>query len=1180
MKRRKNKPSIKQNKQVQLTSEQLRQLFFAKCKDRDHLHEWIQLFWGVNLPKSTVSRYSNCNPLDAVWNVYNACIWDMKGLDVLYIAPRAGGKCVLEGTLIPVKDYGLKKIEDVKVGCKIYSGFGWREVLETFDEGVKFGYGIKTVSGKEMVGSINHRVLGYDGVHQTWIHVSDLKVNDIVFGIDDDFNLTEEKVRETFTYTGHFYDLSVKGDHSYVSNGIISHNTLGVAITESMLLFHDRRGAIHIGAIEKQAKRAYSMFQSFLGRNKEILAPLVEKSVIEKTTLIVDNESVTLECLPCTVSACNGPHEAFCCMDELDTLSPEGLNAYKQISGIPVKHRLTGAPPVKVGISTRKSAYGLVQKQMDTAEQQGRLIKMWNQIDLTERCDVKRHGTQEVTVFVDQKRMHHIPKEEFDKLTEDKQKDYIAYPMTDGCLKCALASCCLCDLKHQDPEMTPDKSTMILSIDEVITKIRGADTDWVLAELMCLKPSTEGIVFKEFDKARHVVSWDKMWEKLTKEKPTVLVGEVEFIKELHRRKVPIFGALDWGWSAPSTFVAAAIDQEENVYVLRAFGLTKTNDPTFIHIVKTKYHRYYKVQMYYPDVANGSAVDLMKSAGLPVATKIDKSENLGVQVIKRCLNVPGTSEVKLLVAEETCSMLVHEFERYHYEKDGAGETIDGRFANEQNHCFVPGTLIDTELGLVPIENITPGLKVLTHDGTMREVEGVTVNQYDGDVITIKPNGGYKFTCTALHPILTQKFKRSTAIEGLRKLTGQLRPIGDTEWVLAEDIIVSEKNCKEQVRILSPRIRTKEKPYVYDQLEHFQNWDEKDGMVHPARIIKRSGIKVLTPRGSWSPRFIEVDEDLGFFLGWYIAEGSASVSSGQVGIVCHMREHYTVMPLIERLSKRFSFTWSVCKPSDGNRACFTISSSYFMKICRELGVKDKKHFHNWMLYQPHKVSLAILGGYFFGDGNITEGVMRANSVSKDVIEGVYLLLARFGYRVNQSSVKKDGINKPQRLISSNITDMNLFLAELFKNKDFEEIYQSKDIRLRTCNMPSCKSFITEEYVARTIKSAERTKYSGPVYNLHVKDNHTFCVNGIIVHNCLDPLRYMLVAQLGKAHFVVASDEMSVAKEEPLRAPDGSYYRPPNFYELAQENGISVLPPESKPFNRDNEDDDSSDGFMWGF
>ena len=159
MKRRKNKPSIKQNKQVQLTSEQLRQLFFAKCKDRDHLHEWIQLFWGVNLPKSTVSRYSNCNPLDAVWNVYNACIWDMKGLDVLYIAPRAGGKCVAKGTLIPIKNLGLRKIEDIKAGDEIYSGFAWKKVTDTFDEGIKLGYGVSTKNGCSVIGSVNHRVM-------------------------------------------------------------------------------------------------------------------------------------------------------------------------------------------------------------------------------------------------------------------------------------------------------------------------------------------------------------------------------------------------------------------------------------------------------------------------------------------------------------------------------------------------------------------------------------------------------------------------------------------------------------------------------------------------------------------------------------------------------------------------------------------------------------------------------------------------------------------------------------------------------------------------------------------------------------------------------------------------------------------------------------------------------------
>ena len=964
MRRNKSKPSIKSKKTAQLTSDQLRQLFFAKCKDREHIYEWIKLFWGVNLPKTTISRYSNCNPLDSVWEIYKACVWDKKGLDILYIAPRGGGKCSLKGTLVPIKNSGLRKIEDVKVGDELWSGFNWQKVLKTFDEGILDGVYLKTKNGLKLTGSVNHRVLIADkesGI--TWKHISDLTKDDFVacsgnadfalnqmefddgwligavvgdgsivdtiknkrvdfcsgdelvsfkykqiifnkfnkiprewqlssnsigyqvnssdliswiksyidgrlcyhkklktldhsdsflagflvgmfdtdgskdemtlankdlveqvshiltkFGVfnriidnrkkprysqfikrdityhsvhfisklpifllpignkREFFKLESDKRREQYRYpsyvvdffikelreiynlhngwmtrdgekkrvqipfidhlstrgdfiegkkihtwaqwshevglydlserlsiiadcyfqsvievgkeTGHFYDLSVEEDHSYTSNGIVSHNTLGVAITESALMFHDRRGAVHIGAIEKQAKRAYSYFQTFLQKNKEILSPLVEKSVIEKTTLIIDNEPVTLECLPCTMSSLNGPHEACCVMDELDTLSPEGLSAYKQINGIPVRHRLTGAPPVKIGISTRKSAYGLVQRQMDTALAQGRSIKIWNQIDLTERCEPSRHGTEEITLFVDQMRMHHVPQEEFEKLTEDKKKDYIAYQATDGCAKCPLFSVCLGDLKNQDPEMTAEKSTMITGINDLITRIKGADTDWVLAELMCLKPSTEGLVFKEFEKSRHVVSWNKMWEKLTKEIPTEEIDEVKFLKEIHKRKLPIYGGIDWGWSAPSTFIAAAVDQDDNVFVLRAFGLTKTNDPTFIHLVKTKFHRLYRIQMYYPDIANGSAVDLMKTAGLPVASKIDKSENLGVQVIKRLLNTPGTSEVKLFISDENCAMMVHEFERYHYEKDGAGETIDGKFAKEFDHTIDP------------------------------------------------------------------------------------------------------------------------------------------------------------------------------------------------------------------------------------------------------------------------------------------------------------------------------------------------------------------------------------------------------------------------------------------------------------------------------------------------------------
>lgn len=554
MKRRKDKPSVVQKGNAQLTPDQLRQIFFAPCASRDHVYEWIKLFWGVNLPGTTVSRYSTCNPLDSVWDIYNTCLHLKQGMDTLYIAPRGGGK------------------------------------------------------------------------------------------------------------------------------------TLGVAITESMLMFHDKRGVVHVGAIEKQSKRAYQYFQNFIAKNKDVLSPLVEKDTIEKTVLVVDNEQVSLECLPCTMAALNGPHEACIVMDELDTLSPEGRLAYKQINGIPVKHRLNGAPPVKIGISTRKSAYGLVQQQMDLAEDQGRKVKMWNQIDLMEKCEPSRHGTKPVKIYVNQERMHHIPQEEFDKLADNKKADYTAYDGTDGCLKCPLFSVCLGDAKKQDPKMTAASSTMIATIDDVIKKVKSADVDWVMAELMCMKPSVEGIVFKEFDKARHVVDYSHMWKVLTKEDPTGPVDEDTLVRELHKRQVPFYGGIDWGWTAPSTLTIAAIDQDDNVYVLKSFGVTKTNDPTFIHMIKSRFHRYYRVQMYYPDNANGSGVDLMKTAGLPVAAKVDKSENLGVQVIKRVMNIPGTTESKLMIAKEGCAQLIHELERYHYEKDAAGNSIDGKFAKEYDHAI--------------------------------------------------------------------------------------------------------------------------------------------------------------------------------------------------------------------------------------------------------------------------------------------------------------------------------------------------------------------------------------------------------------------------------------------------------------------------------------------------------------
>src|SRR5687768_4520088 len=145
-----------------------------------------------------------------------------------------------------------------------------------------------------------------------------------------------------------------------------SGKTLGVAIAEMMVLLHDQRDVVHVGAIMSQAKRCYEYQVSFMLNEK--LKPvlnqtikgdkLLEKLNMEKSYFnLVDRYSslltkVSLEILPCTLKAVNGPHVPLVVVDEIDTVSGEGLRAFKDIAGMLDSKR--GRRGLRVGISTRK----------------------------------------------------------------------------------------------------------------------------------------------------------------------------------------------------------------------------------------------------------------------------------------------------------------------------------------------------------------------------------------------------------------------------------------------------------------------------------------------------------------------------------------------------------------------------------------------------------------------------------------------------------------------------------------------------------------------------------------------------------------------------------------------------------------------------------------------------------
>lgn len=521
-------------------------LLLKPCKTREELKKWIKHFLNLQLPDVNVSRYSDTNPLDVIWEVYDICVNKNNPhniQDLLYVAGRGSGK------------------------------------------------------------------------------------------------------------------------------------TLGMAIAELMILLHDQRDVVHVGAIQNQAERCYAYQKNFLYNRKlkPLVAPpdipedlrILEKANMSKSIFNIKGEQVTIEVLPCTLKACNGPHVPLVVVDEIDTVSGEGVKAYKEISGMLDSKK--GKKALRVGISTRKSRYGLMNAAIENADAEGVTVRRWTAFEFTERCPDKRSGTKEIDLYVNQDKMDVLTEEDFRKKDKIKQKEFVQYKAFEGCATCPIFSICLTDAKKQT-----STSPMLKTLDELIQKVKKEGSDWALAQLMNLKPSVEGIIFREFEEKIHVRNWNQMWFTLTgKEFPGECTHDM-FVKKCHEMNLPCYGGIDWGFTAPNTVVYFFIDKRDNIYVVRCDGMTQISQPAWIHHLKTKYHTMYRCQLYVPDAADQGAIQEMQKSGLPVANQKDKGNiNTGIQVIKKLLKVPGTTENKIWFAKETTQHIINEMTLYHYKLDAAG-----------------------------------------------------------------------------------------------------------------------------------------------------------------------------------------------------------------------------------------------------------------------------------------------------------------------------------------------------------------------------------------------------------------------------------------------------------------------------------------------------------------------------
>jgi len=465
--------------------------------------------------------------------------------------------------------------------------------------------------------------------------------------------------------------------------------TFGAATAEFLLLIHDYRSVVHIGAIEKQAERAYMYFQDFF--RKEAFRDFVERMVMKRT--IVKNRG-TFELLPCTMASVNGPHTPLVVRDEIDTV--QDLNAYKDIKGI-ARQMIDKRPPIEVGISTRKSSFGLVQQEINSAPKTGMSVYSWNILEVTERCPDSRSGTERMPLYINIDTLTALSEEEWKCLPLRNKGEYKVYNMYKGCtVNCRLAPACRGFLKNQTCT-----SPYLRTLDRVTEQIFGSTEEWSNAQHLCRKPPKRGLVYQYFNEAKSVMSYKQMIEKFLGEEITSDrdITEEDLVVIFEGSGLTAILGIDFGYTNPCCVTMMYIDGSENVYVVKEFSATQMDGGELAYYLQQNWMNKYNIETVFADIESPSNIKMLEKVGFSSAKPIkdndaqgatgaaylNKDIKGGIETVIRFIKVPGTNETKLFV-HTSCKLALREITIYHFKTDNQGNAVSDTPEKKDDHSM--------------------------------------------------------------------------------------------------------------------------------------------------------------------------------------------------------------------------------------------------------------------------------------------------------------------------------------------------------------------------------------------------------------------------------------------------------------------------------------------------------------
>ena len=375
------------------------------------------------------------------------------------------------------------------------------------------------------------------------------------------------------------------------------------------------------------------------------------------------------------------------------------------------------------------------------------------------------------------------------------------------------------------------------------------------------------------------------------------------------------------------------------------------------------------------------------------------------------------------------------------------------------CLPAGVPISALQGVVPIEEVKVGDRVLTHTGQYRGVKGLWHREYTGPLYRITTTGQPDpLEVTEDHPILAVI---RPPIKGGKRL---LKDFGVLRWVLPSTLKVGDY-------LVKPRIVAPETESVWEV---------------PIPVSSRGKNR----QSIWSEQLVQVPltPEIGRLIGYYLAEGSAD--DRRLVFSFHVREQ-AYRDDIRAIAQKYFGLREKEESNTGKGRNARFDSYLLARVFGSLGHRcDEKRIPGEIMTSRREVRAQVVRGLWRGDGyrDPARSYFGISTTSSHLAYQTQELLASLGIVAGVTSTRPKGKRRAYRLLVT-----GEFVAPMARLLGLS----CSEIRNRTAS----HYIMDDEFSYASIRKI-RTKVVQdlPVFNLEVEEDETYVAAGHAVHNCV--------------------------------------------------------------------------------